>query len=113
MIVEQVSMKISFKNILNHNKFYTYFYLMLDLKYSEIPISWNPCLQPEIIKLEFVIRSLFLKKGKRKKTIFHRNTTRKGRKSEEKESPLMSDVPQHPLFRAPFLEALIPPAVGA
>lgn len=93
MIVEQVSMNISFKNILSHSKFYTYFYLTLDLKYSEIRISWNPCLQPEIIKLEFVIRSLFLKKGKRKKTIFHRNTTIKGGKSEQKESPLMSDVP--------------------
>lgn len=70
-------MNISFKNIPSHNKFYTYFYLILDLKYSEIPISWNPCLQPEIIKLKFVIGSLFFKKGKRKKTIFHRNTTRK------------------------------------
>lgn len=35
---------------------------MLDLKYSETRINWNPCLQPETIKLEFVIRLLEKKK---------------------------------------------------
>lgn len=57
-------LSISFKNAgekneccKSHGKLFTYFYMMLDLKYSETHINWNPCLQPEIIKLEFVIRS--------------------------------------------------------
>lgn len=69
MTVKQVSISISFKNVLSHIKLYTYFYMMLDLKYSEIHINWNPCLQPEI-KLEFVIRSLLLKKKKKRKDHF-------------------------------------------
>lgn len=69
MTVQQVSISISFKNVLSHIKLYTYFYTMLDLKYSEIHINWNPCLQPEI-KLEFVIRSLLLKKKKERKDHF-------------------------------------------
>lgn len=28
--------------------------MMFDLKYLETRINWNPCLQPEITKLEFV-----------------------------------------------------------
>lgn len=77
---------------------------MLDLKYSETRINWNPCLQPEIIKLEFVI-GLFKTK---QKECFHRNTPGTGGKScEEKQNPRMRDA-------AWVREgALVPQVVGA
>ena len=56
---------------------YLLFHMMLYLKYSKTLINWNPCLQPEIIKLETVIISCHTsiethRKKKRRQTLWRK-----------------------------------------
>lgn len=96
---------------MSHSKLCTYFYIMLDLKYSEIHINWNPCLQPEIIKLESVIRSLKKDKKRRKK----KKTTVSIKTHPEQKGNLPKKRKAHWCRMCPkaWEEALIPQVVGA